>query len=493
MHLGLLVGLCAAAACGAYDWRQRPLLPSESLGPWGLEQWMYEQDTYARGRILGNIAPFPRDSAALPGAVCASPSRSHPDYYYSWTRDSALVMLELLSWPDRGNGTIPYLDDYVGFTRHVQGQESRYGLGEAKFYMDGSLFTKSWCNAQTDGPAIRARALIKYLWHLQQHHLEYQHLYGRGNPITTDLEYVMEVWAQNTSCDIWEESRGSHFYTLVAQQRALQEGAQVARALFGDWVAARRYEAVARAIGTKLQTFWDPRREYIVATLDKSGGIQSKHSNLDMQVVLAILHHEGEWKLGMSEVAATVLKLLRVFEPMYAINQAVVTVVNGRRIPIGIAVGRYPEDVYNGDGTSRGNPWTLITSAVAEYHYRLGLSFANAGRAELSSEMVELLQWTGQFHQESLTPADSIAQGTVLNQGDRAFGGLLKYLRDTGDLYMGRVFRHTDSDHTMYEQWRRSTGFGTGAVHLTWSYAAHTAAVRARSSLSEHLVNPGPA
>ncbi|KAJ2394096.1 hypothetical protein GGI05_002190 [Coemansia sp. RSA 2603] len=50
---------------------------------------------------------------------------------------------------------------------------------------------------------------------------------------------------------------------------------------------------------------------------------------------------------------------------------------------------------------------------------------------------------------------------------------------------MARVYLHTARDHTMYEQWDRLNGYGRGAVHLTWSYAAHTAASRARSRLVE--------
>ncbi|ORX71774.1 hypothetical protein DL89DRAFT_320985 [Linderina pennispora] len=41
-----------------------------------------------------------------------------------------------------------------------------------------------------------------------------------------------------------------------------------------------------------------------------------------------------------------------------------------------------------------------------------------------------------------------------------------------GDRYMGR-------------QWFRYDGYGRGAIHLTWSYAAHTAAARARAQLVE--------
>ncbi|KAJ1954683.1 hypothetical protein EC988_002300, partial [Linderina pennispora] len=65
------------------------------------------------------------------------------------------------------------------------------------------------------------------------------------------------------------------------------------------------------------------------------------------------------------------------------------------------------------------------------------------------------------------------------------FQAMLSQLLAIGDRYMGRVARHTSRDHTMYEQWFRYDGYGRGAIHLTWSYAAHTAAARARAQLVE--------
>jgi glucoamylase len=46
-----------------------------------------------------NIHPL----GTLPGTVVASPSTSRPDYWYQWTRDSALVMRTVVSkWSNEG-------------------------------------------------------------------------------------------------------------------------------------------------------------------------------------------------------------------------------------------------------------------------------------------------------------------------------------------------------------------------------------------------------
>ncbi|KAJ2760100.1 hypothetical protein H4S06_001905 [Coemansia sp. BCRC 34490] len=51
-----------------------------------------------------------------------------------------------------------------------------------------------------------------------------------------------------------------------------------------------------------------------------------------------------------------------------------------------------------------------------------------------------------------------------------------------GDMYMARVALHTDNGGQMYEEWNLDTGFGQGAVNLTWSYGAHTSAARHREA-----------
>ncbi|KAJ2831392.1 hypothetical protein GGI24_001589 [Coemansia furcata] len=443
-----------------------------------LAAWIHEQSRYARSRILANIAPFADDPHAMPGAVCASPSRARPDYYYAWTRDSSLVMNEILSWPPHDNDnddTDIVLEHYVAFTRHVQALHSTYGLGEAKYHMDGSVFTGSWCNAQTDGPAIRALALIRLAE--RRLPLSVDPLFGIGAPIRVDLDYVARVWWQNGHCDIWEESRGLHFYTALAQHHALKAGAKMALRV-GDNEAGERYARVAADIEVMLREKFTTR-PHLPTTIEWSGGLSTKHSNLDTQVLLASLHFakEGAFSVHSSEMLSTVLAILRRFESLYDINRVTNTEIYGISVPLGVAAGRYPEDVYDGIGTSRGNPWSLVTSALAEYHYRLALAYAQTERLAVSPELTALLEWTAPY-----LHSGGKFNATLLYSRD-GYQDVSSYLLKAGDLYMARVARHTDRDHTMYEQWNRHTGYGQGAKHLTWSYAAHMSAARARSEL----------
>ena len=92
----------------------------------------------------------------------------------------------------------------------------------------------------------------------------------------------------------------------------------------------------------------------------------SKKSNLDTAVLLGLLrsnnfHTDYNW--NQSKVIGTVKALTATFTDLYPINKS--------QPSPGIAIGRYPEDVYDGDAFQGGNPWVLTTLAVAETYYEL--------------------------------------------------------------------------------------------------------------------------
>ena len=64
-------------------------------------------------------------------------------------------------------------------------------------------------------------------------------------------------------------------------------------------------------------------------------------------MILAILHagKDTEWEYS-DQVAATLDKLIDIFKPVYPLNK-------GRDVP---ALGRYPEDMYDGVGITGAHP-----------------------------------------------------------------------------------------------------------------------------------------
>src|SRR5262249_25369720 len=154
-------------------------------------------------------------------------------------------------------------------------------------------------------------------------------------------EYIVYHGAE-TSYDLWEETHGHHFYTRMAQRRALVLGAADARRR-GDLRAARRYRKHARALERALHRHWNPARGIIEETLDWDGGCDYKATNLDAGVVLATLHADGADRVfapGDDRVLATAARLKKVFGALYPIN---LDDVGADGEALNTAIGRYPE------------------------------------------------------------------------------------------------------------------------------------------------------
>jgi glucoamylase len=208
-------------------------------------------------------------------------------------------------------------------------------------------------------------------------------------------------------------------------RRALLEGAILANH-FGDGGAAKWYHSQAKEIELELQHFWDPDKGYITATINRVDGLDYKISNLDVAVLLGLLHgnmNDGFFAWDHPHVKATVKKIIAVFKDLYPINQH-------RDIP-GIALGRYPEDRYGGNNFDGGNPWPLCTLEFAEVLYEYANLVKQHGQLSLSLQ--------------------------VSRQADQ---------------FVERVKYHAYADDSLDEQIDRHTGYMTSAHDLTWNYAA---------------------
>jgi glucoamylase len=261
-----------------------------------------------------------------------------------------------------------------------------------------------------------------------------QFLYEPSLPAQTlikrDLEYVAHHW-QEKSFDLWEEEQALHYYTLLSQKTALLKGAIFARK-FDDVGASRFYAAAAGEIETLLQQFKEPYSGTIPYALEKSPGLPHKHSTLDISVILALIHNfDGSFAAPTDAALMTLKELMRVFRIKYPINR---TIRNKSDEALGVALGRYPEDIYNGVTFSAGNPWFISTLAAAEF--ACDLSRSRSGKQK-----------------EALTEM-------ALSQ-------------------FNRVIYHLDEKGSMGEQFNRETGFQQGARDLTWSYVSYLTAYRA--------------
>jgi len=416
-----------------------------------LDAWIGNQAKLSWANTLTNISPH----GAMPGTIVASLSTSKPDYYYSWTRDTSIVLKEIVWRYEQSHDAklLALIKQTIAATQVFQRSSfgSAAGLGEPKYHVNGSAFTGPWGRPQRDGPALRATVYIKFaLAYLQvggpeaAHYVKkvlYDGRWESRSVIKADLEYVANSW-QERSFDLWEEVNGLHYFTFAVAHRALKDGASFALKM-DDPGAADWYQKQAELVGAQLHSFWDKQARYIRASrnfVDAHG----KKSGLDVGTLLGCLHAGTQtpdlFRPDSEQMMSTFHAILKSMSKTYPLNRRYHDL-------IAKAVGRYPEDIYDGVSTSIGNPWYITTLTMAEYMYRL-------------SRMTELEQ----YHPSS---------------------GKNVTARMIGDQFVQIVRNAVMSNGSMHEQFGRINGRGLGARDLTWSHVSFLSMDRARRGLPE--------
>jgi glucoamylase len=494
-----------------------------------LDAWIEKEERIALDKLLANIAPGGSNvegKGVADGTAIASPSQDEPDYWFQCkqssqpfrmevgvngilgVRDAAITMDTLVniyaddpSSSSASSLTI-ILDAYTSLQSDIQHTsnpsgtfDDLFGLGEPKFHVDGTPFTGSWGRPQRDGPALRALTLMHYLREYNASHPDlwsseasedfFEAYYTVEMPprsvIKADLEYVSHFWNQS-GFDLWEEVEGLHFFTLMVSARSLREGSDLARS-FGDFGAADWYEEQAGYAENLLAKFWNAQKGHLVETL------WSKRSGLDCGLLLGSLHalpaegseDEAVYPPWSDEIVVSLLALTRDQRDRFPINSSPAEDQDDEVEEDafeGTGLGRYPEDVYDGYGTSNrgGNPWFLCTSSAAEVLYRTASHVSIAGNLTITG--------IGLPFYESLLATSSLDVNTgTYGPSDALFHSILERLQFTGDQFLEVVKAHVDAEGSMSEQFDRVTGYMRGAEDLTWSYGAFLQAVRARKVL----------
>ncbi|KAK4687124.1 glucoamylase, partial [Tremellales sp. Uapishka_1] len=467
------------------DWE----LHLDTSGQDNLTRWIQRETPLALNLLLSNIGP---PAGAKDGLIIASPSRSEPDYYYTWTRDSALTISSLLplflpepylqpwkyiplnsSSPAKDPLYEPLIRDYIASQAAIQdtsnpsGDLWSGGLSEPKFNTDGTAFTGNWGRPQRDGPALRALSLIPYAhflldrgWpsdvrYIKDNLYDGSQLRSFGNVIKNDLEEVAHNWPQ-PGFDLWEEVNGHHLFTLVMSSRAFEAGSILASRL-DDPLAAEYYDAQVALIDPMLRRFWDPEKGIWRATLR-----QDDRTGLDCAFALTTIWTAD--RPSDPEILSTVYQYIKSFQGVYGLNK--------QSWVAGWGVGRYKEDVYDGVGKSKGNPWYICTFSAAHTFYLMVQDFRKAGQ-------IEVVNITLPFWADVLEGHLDVTVGDKWMKGDDEFQGALDSLRTVGDNFV-EVGRRYAPEGRMSEQFDRTNGSPIGARDLTWSYASFLEMARAR-------------
>jgi len=460
-----------------------------------LDDWVAEEARFAASAMARAVSAthlvkerpgFGQRVIPRPGSVLASPVLAaydpDPDYFFHWFRDSAIVIdalrVALTEGLDEGRA-IDRLREFVEFSRSLRGLDGRaflsHGrfrekiepsflesvrpdaeigavsgaavLGETRVNPDGTLDFTRWARPQTDGPALRILALLR--WRDVGRDLDEVLQAAMQDLVIGDLDFTLSH-ANNPSFDIWEEESGYHYYTQLVQAEALARGAEWLTDM-GDTARASACRSLADEIAPRLEAYWDAAAGYYRSRTGVAGGASEKA--LDIAVVLAVLHAgraKGPHSLLDPRAQATLTALEELFEAEYAIN---------RRRPSdhGPAMGRYAGDAYYSGGA-----YYFATLAAAEFYFKLAVALPSGADLAAAEE-------NARFRRRL-----SAAKGAAEN-GAPAAAAI-----ERGDAIMQTVQAFTPASGDLSEQFDRTTGAQTSSKHLAWSYAAFITAAASR-------------
>ena len=293
-----------------------------------------------------------------------------------------------------------------------------------------------------------------------------------NGPVKTDLLYVAAHW-QDQSFDIWEEEESSHFYNHLVSYRAMSLCAAFATKM-GDSATSSNCSATAAAIAPTLSSFWDSGRGLIL--YENQGVLHNKSSYEDTATILGILHGyngDGVYSYSNEEVLSSAYEISTSFLQYPVANMH----NDSSGLTLGIPIGRYPEDIYNGTGTADqgGNPWYLCTAAMAELFYRAANEIQTSGNLTISS--------TSQAFWAYYAPTGNFTTGSYA-KGSAQVTAAVGALSGWGDAFMRTIKYHAGATGHLPEEFNRNTGFSQGAADLTWSYAGLLTAAFARAELN---------
>ena len=412
--------------------------------------WLMYRNVASDGLVFDD--PVNPGVVSAPGCVLASPSWENSathvtqDYVYHWTRDAAVVALEL-AWA-YANGTLPdnqALIDYVRFSQACQASAGDFD--RASFYINGRA--RPWTN-QTDGPALQTIALLA--------------MYRQLDPpaqaiavrlIDANLNFLQNAYPGQTF-NLWEEEYGYSFFTRSVQLRCFQA---IAANTIGVTVPAWLPDALTWLISA-LESHWNG--EVYASVLPVPTDYRAPYDpNID--IVQAAIY--GAESVTDPKLLATAAALRaqwadpgsKYFYPVNAADSAA---------GLGPLLGRYPGDVYDGDTDQLvgDHPWALTTANFAELYYRVAAKIRSSQTVAADPLSAAFLSQAGVT--ATTAPLDAVAS-----------------LRSAGDAMLRAVVYH--SDHfELSEQFDAVTGFEKSVSNLSWSYAAFLSAVRARTAAS---------
>jgi glucoamylase len=302
----------------------------------------------------GLVFEDPMNSGVLsqPGCVLAAPSWENSlthvtqDYVYNWTRDAAIVAIELAA------GALPSnqpLIDYVQFAQTCQNSGGDFDRGS--YLINGT--PRNWTD-QSDGPALQTLAIVQLFGQLDAP------TQGVANAvIAANLDFLQNAY-QGETYNLWEEEYGASFFARSVQLRCFQT-------------------VTANTVGIAVPGWLSTAIPWLGAV---------SVSDTKLLATAALLR--SQWADPASPY-------------FYPINGA------DQQRGLGPMLGRYPGDVYDGDTDAQvgDHPWAVSTANFAELYYRLATQITTSGTVPLDNLSAGFFSQVGV--DASTTPAAAAA------------------------------------------------------------------------------------
>lgn len=477
--------------------------------------WLKEQMEISFNSILQNIgdknlSQLNKKYNVFQGSIIASPSMNNPNYFYHWIRDGAIAINILTkqliidhNYENEFNFTLAgTILKYLNASYNLQRTDNLSGsfknlsnLGEPKWNVNNEPFMEDWGRPQNDGPALRLITIFNFLKMLKMYNFSLCELIKTIEKkevlnlpfkdetslykeiIYYDLKFIKDNWFGD-NFDLWEEIKSKHFFTLLCQLKSMKLGVKFLKemkTIHEDNNYILSLEKEINKLSTYLTTeggFQHKDRYFIVETpsiLDTRGG-------LDIAVIIAsILTHDDNddnendayvpFDVDNQLILNTLQGLIKEMKVLYPINHY------RAKLNQGIALGRYPEDLYDGNGTSEGNPWFLATSAASELLYKFIIKlYSKKQNIIIPLNPQKSTFWSlilnGNYHSNDY-------QGYIIIPfGSNAFKQVTSTIFKYSDSFLDNLREHVSDLGEMSEQFNKYNGYMEGASQLTWSHSA---------------------
>ncbi|CAL9730000.1 hypothetical protein MOUN0_I04214 [Monosporozyma unispora] len=458
--------------------------------------WIENEIEFSHGNILLNIRnndpsiiqdnfePF--ENEIRPGVIIASSSRYKPNYFYQWTRDSAITALYLVSEGLQRNYTLydNLVQDYINnsyLLQRVNNPSGNFtpvdnwsGLGEPKYYCNNTQFNLNWGRPQTDGPGLRLISILTYLINTDQPHQDLILM----NICQFDVKYIISHW-NIASFDPWEEVYSFHFFNNMVQLYGLK----LYQYYFPTNPDYKQVVNTIQDIENFITTYYVSKDLSLI--IETPNLWDERPSQVDIAVLIAsLITHPVNPPIDVSMqfdtdnllVLNVLYRLMQDMKPLYPINKNLHMGENAA-----VALGRYPEDIYDGIDVSEGNPWFLATCQGANILYRLVKSLEDKGM-DLSVPLEQENFWYLFFKPYPTSTYNEL----ILPYQSLAFNETIKQILNIADGFIEIVRAHVNEQGEMSEQFNKYSGYLTGATNLTWSYVEFINAITARDNILDY-------